>query len=156
MANVVIDAPRQGLARSFSLASIPDSEDTEEDTSASKESNQDRLLSSSNFNVLRLDLKLGSHHTSPSAATLVSQLEKSSIANRLDERIATSVNHIDRLRLRVEDTSSKVLVTGPDLNAGKSTFVNALLRREVMPAQFHRHIGTQLGPANARPRVCST
>ena len=89
------------------MASIPDSEDTEEDTSASKESNQDRLLSSSDFNVLRLDLKLGSHHTSTSAATLVSQLEKSSIANLLDERIATSVNHIDRLCLRVEDTSSQ-------------------------------------------------
>ncbi|KAJ3575861.1 hypothetical protein NP233_g803 [Leucocoprinus birnbaumii] len=42
------------------------------------------------------------------------------------------MSHIDKLRLRVEDTSSKVLVTG-DLNAGKSTFVNALLRREVMP-----------------------
>jgi len=131
-ANVVIDAPRQGLARSVSLASISDSQDTEEETPASKESNQDRLIPSSDFNVFRLDLKLGSSHTSSSAATLVSQLEKSSIANLLDERIAASVNHIDRLRLRVEDTSSKVLVTG-DLNAGKSTFVNALLRREVMP-----------------------
>ncbi|KAJ3476663.1 hypothetical protein NLI96_g11008 [Meripilus lineatus] len=39
--------------------------------------------------------------------------------------------HIDNFKSRVEDTS-KVLVTG-DLNAGKSTFVNALLRREVMP-----------------------
>jgi mitofusin len=131
-ANVVIDAPRQGLARSVSLASISDSQDTEEDAPASTESNQDRLIPSSDFNVFRLDLKLGSSHTSSSAATLVSQLEKSSIANLLDERIAASVNHIDRLRLRVEDTSSKVLVTG-DLNAGKSTFVNALLRREVMP-----------------------
>ena len=131
-ANVVIDTPRQGLARSVSLASIPDSQDSEEETPASKESNQDRLIPSSDFNVFRLDLKLGSSHTSSSAATLVSQLEKSSIANLLDERIAASVNHIDRLRLRVEDTSSKVLVTG-DLNAGKSTFVNALLRREVMP-----------------------
>ncbi|EDR13642.1 uncharacterized protein LACBIDRAFT_245630, partial [Laccaria bicolor S238N-H82] len=84
------------------------------------------------FNVLRLDLKLGSHHPSSSAASLVSQLEKSSIANLLDERINTSINHVRKLRLRVEDTSSKVLVTG-DLNAGKSTFVNALLRREVMP-----------------------
>ena len=86
---------------------------------------------SSDFQVLRLDLKLGAGgaHT---AATLVSQLEKSSIANLLDERIASSVSHVDKLRTRVEDTSSKVLVTG-DLNAGKSTFVNALLRREVMP-----------------------
>jgi mitofusin len=55
-----------------------------------------------------------------------------SIANLVDERMAVSVQHIDRLHVRVEDTSSKVLVTG-DLNAGKSTFVNALLRREVMP-----------------------
>lgn len=92
---------------------------------------EERLLFSSELNVLRLDLKLGPHQTS-SAASLVSQLEKSSIANLLDERISNAINHIEKLRLRVEDTSSKVLVTG-DLNAGKSTFVNALLRREVMP-----------------------
>jgi mitofusin len=82
--------------------------------------------------VLRLDLKLGAH-TSPSSVTsLVTQLEKSSIANLLEARINGAISHLDKLRLRVEDTSSKVLVTG-DLNAGKSTFVNALLRREVMP-----------------------
>ena len=86
---------------------------------------------SSDFQVLRLDLKLGPGGAQ-TAAALVSQLEKSSIANLLDERIASSINHVDKLRTRVEDTSSKVLVTG-DLNAGKSTFVNALLRREVMP-----------------------
>jgi mitofusin len=39
---------------------------------------------------------------------------------------------MSKLRQRVQDTSSKVLVTG-DLNAGKSTLVNALLRRSVMP-----------------------
>ena len=89
------------------------------------------LWRSFDFNILRLDLELGSQGSSNSPASLVSQLEKSSIANLIDERIGSSINHIDKLRLRhlrVEDASSKVLVTG-DLNAGKSTFVNALLRR---------------------------
>ena len=42
------------------------------------------------------------------------------------------MTHLEKLRLRVQDTASKVLVTG-DLNAGKSTFVNTLLQRDVMP-----------------------
>ena len=130
-ADVVIGGP-QKLTRSVTLASISDVKDETLTSDLSKGSDDDRLLPTSDFNVLRLDLKLGSQHSSTSAASLVSQLEKSSIANLLDERITTSVTHIDKLRLRVEDTSSKVLVTG-DLNAGKSTFVNALLRREVMP-----------------------
>ncbi|KAF7309680.1 Transmembrane GTPase [Mycena indigotica] len=87
---------------------------------------------SSDFHVLRLDLKLGSASSANTASSLVSQLEKSSIAHLLDERLANSIAHIDKLRLRVQDTSSKVLVTG-DLNAGKSTLVNALLRRQIMP-----------------------
>ncbi|KAJ4482522.1 transmembrane GTPase fzo1 [Lentinula aciculospora] len=110
---------RKKLQRSVTVSPI--SENTEEE-----ETDED---ASSDFNVLRLDLKLGPNST---VTSLVSQLEKSSIANLLDERIGASLNHVDKLRLRVEDTSSKVLVTG-DLNAGKSTFVNALLRREVMP-----------------------
>ena len=84
------------------------------------------------LHVLRLDLKLGAADPSASADALVCQLEKASIAKLLDERIVASLNHIDKLRTRVQDTSSKVLVTG-DLNAGKSTFVNALLHRDIMP-----------------------
>ncbi|KAF8817123.1 transmembrane GTPase fzo1 [Phlegmacium glaucopus] len=132
-ADVVIGGPRQRLTRSITLASISDVKDESfPSDNLLKECEDERLIPTTDFNVLRLDLKLGSQHSSTSAASLVSQLEKSSIANLLDERISTSVAHVDKLRLRVEDTSSKVLVTG-DLNAGKSTFVNALLRREVMP-----------------------
>ncbi|KAJ1558579.1 mitofusin [Nowakowskiella sp. JEL0078] len=40
--------------------------------------------------------------------------------------------HLHNLRARIEDTKSRVLVTG-DLNAGKSTFINALLHRQVVP-----------------------
>ncbi|THU96131.1 hypothetical protein K435DRAFT_555625, partial [Dendrothele bispora CBS 962.96] len=111
------------LPHSISLATVNEDENSSPAAAAQEES-----LLSSDFHVLRLDLKLG---VNGSAAFLVSQLEKASIANLLDERIATALSHVDKLRPRVEDTSSKVLVTG-DLNAGKSTFVNALLRREVM------------------------
>ncbi|KAI0076755.1 hypothetical protein K474DRAFT_1662629 [Panus rudis PR-1116 ss-1] len=128
-AEVLVTPARKGMARSVTLASIADET---EDTRAEDE---DRLVSPSDaadFHVFRLDLKLGAHGSSSSPAALVSQLEKSSIANLLDTRIGASMSHIEKLRQRVEDTSSKVLVTG-DLNAGKSTFVNALLKREVMP-----------------------
>lgn len=80
------------------------------------------------FSILKLDLKLGAL----SQAELVHSLEKASIASLLDGKISQSVKHLISLRDRIEDTSSKVLITG-DLNAGKSTFCNALLRRKVLP-----------------------
>ena len=80
------------------------------------------------FSILKLDLKLGAL----SQAELVQSLEKKSVASLLDGKIAQSVRHLLSLRDRIEDTSSKVLVTG-DLNAGKSTFCNALLRRKILP-----------------------
>lgn len=129
---VVLSSERQGLTRSVTLASIADAQEDGDESTTAKEDEAERLIPTSDFHVLRLDLKLGAHGSSNSASSLVTQLEKSSIANLLDERIGASINHIDKLSLRVQDTSSKVLVTG-DLNAGKSTFVNALLRREVMP-----------------------
>jgi mitofusin len=80
------------------------------------------------FSILKLDLKLGAL----SQAELVHSLEKASIASLLDGKISQSVKHLLSLRERIEDISSKVLITG-DLNAGKSTFCNALLRRKVLP-----------------------
>ena len=80
------------------------------------------------FAVLRLDLKLGSLHQ----ADLVHSLERASVASILDGEISSSIKHLFSLRERIEDTSSKVLVTG-DVNTGKSTFCNALLRRKILP-----------------------
>lgn len=80
------------------------------------------------FSILKLDLKLGALHQTE----LVHSLEKGSIASLLDGKIRSSIKHLLNLRDRIEDTSSKVLVTG-DLNAGKSTFCNALLRRKILP-----------------------
>jgi GTPase SAR1 family protein len=80
------------------------------------------------FSVLKLELRMGGR----TQTDLVHSLEKSSIASLLDGQIQQSVRHLYALKDRIEDTSSKVLVTG-DLNAGKSTFCNALLRRKVLP-----------------------
>ena len=80
------------------------------------------------FSILKLDLKLGAL----SQAELVHSLEKGSIASLLDGKVTQSIRHMLSLRDRIEDTASKVLITG-DLNAGKSTFCNALLRRRVLP-----------------------
>ncbi|KAK9453649.1 hypothetical protein V1511DRAFT_504106 [Dipodascopsis uninucleata] len=90
-----------------------------------------RLLdyeTSHEFNVLKLDLKLGA----VTPAELVESLEKGAIASLLDGKVMQALRHLTALRERIEDKSSKVLVTG-DLNAGKSTFCNALLRRDVLP-----------------------
>lgn len=127
--DVVIPSGKRGhIARTSSLVPVPsEGEDDAQSTATLVDDGKELDL-----HVLRLDLKLGPHGSATSPASLVSQLEKSSIANLIDERIDHAVNHVEKLKLRVQDTSSKVLVTG-DLNAGKSTFVNALLRREVLP-----------------------
>ncbi|WVR09165.1 hypothetical protein IAU60_006227 [Kwoniella sp. DSM 27419] len=82
------------------------------------------------FSILRLDLNMGAARH---ARALISHLEKSSISALLETRISASLDHLNSLQKRIYDAHSRVLVTG-DLNAGKSTLINALLRRdEVMP-----------------------
>ena len=80
------------------------------------------------FSILKLDL----HLQGVPQSEIAQSLDKKAIASLLDGRITASVRHLLLLQERIEDTSSKVLVTG-DLNAGKSTFCNALLRRKVLP-----------------------
>lgn len=78
--------------------------------------------------VLGIDVKSNGKQST----SLIESLESSSVANLLQEKLTEAASYLDRLFKRVSDTSSKVFVTG-DLNAGKSTFVNALLRREIVP-----------------------
>ena len=80
------------------------------------------------FSILKLELKV----EGLTQSEIAHSMEKKSIAALLDGKINQSIRHLLLLRDRIEDTSSKVLVTG-DLNAGKSTFCNALLRRKVLP-----------------------
>ncbi|KAG0166231.1 mitofusin [Apophysomyces sp. BC1034] len=116
----VIDAVRRSSIHSAAEPMTPFAQTLE----------QHRLLSSDiskELNILNLNLKVG-HSTAD-----LGSLEKQSIANLLDEKLSQCVRHLENLFTRVADTSSKVLVTG-DLNSGKSTFVNALLKRELLPA----------------------
>ena len=80
------------------------------------------------FSILKLDLKV----QGLTQVDIAHSINRKSIASLLDGKINQSIRHLLLLRDRIEDTSSKVLVTG-DLNAGKSTFCNALLRRKVLP-----------------------
>ncbi|KAJ1799414.1 mitofusin [Coemansia sp. RSA 2399] len=87
-----------------------------------------RLLDPSDLSVLKLDLRLSYH----SDSDVMGSLEESSISRLFDERLLQCEMHIDKLIARVTDKSSKILVTG-DLNAGKSTLVNALIRKDILP-----------------------
>lgn len=82
---------------------------------------------SSSLDILNLDVKFGTHYNNA-----MDSLEQHSISNLFQERLSHCSRYLDKLVARVTDKSSKILVTG-DLNSGKSTFVNALLKRKVMP-----------------------
>ncbi|EXJ78886.1 mitofusin [Capronia coronata CBS 617.96] len=123
--------PRPGSLR---RAGTSLGEDTSAESSAQaqrRSTPEPRLITpqiAQEFSILKLDLKVGAL----SQTELVHSLEKKSIASLLDGKISQSVRHLLALRDRIEDISSKVLITG-DLNAGKSTFCNALLRRKILP-----------------------
>lgn len=110
-------------------------EDTTAESSSAAQNKQpqepERLItpqSAQDFSVLKLNMNVQGF----TQAEIAHSMKKESIASLLDGKINQSIRHLLLLRDRIEDTSSKVLVTG-DLNAGKSTFCNALLRRKVLP-----------------------
>lgn len=84
---------------------------------------------SGELRVLQLDLK---SYSFKGPTSQIDSTDHSLVSQLLESKILESSQHLDRLQARILDTRSKVLVTG-DLNAGKSTFVNAVLRREVVP-----------------------
>lgn len=127
---------RQQLTRSVSYISsgsnLTDSEESVDSplTELSEEPLSNVAEPNDDFSILSLDLNLGATRH---AQSLITRLERSSISALLDNRLSAALRHLSLLHARVNDAHSRVLVTG-DLNAGKSTLVNALLRRaEVMP-----------------------
>lgn len=63
---------------------------------------------------------------------LEGSLDDGSLSRLLGSKLSDCICYLLRLRTRVLDRQSRVLVTG-DVNAGKSSFINALLRREILP-----------------------
>lgn len=127
---------RHQLTRSVSYissaSSSTDAADSESTslTDLSEEPESSLAEPKDDFSILSLDLNLGATRH---AQSLITRLERSSISALLDTRLTAALKHLSLLHARVNDAHSRVLVTG-DLNAGKSTLVNALLRRaEVMP-----------------------
>lgn len=62
----------------------------------------------------------------------LNDLDESSLTRLMVRKVQESMKHIKKLENRIADTRSKVLITG-DVNSGKSTLVNSLLDREVLP-----------------------
>lgn len=66
------------------------------------------------------------------SAHLAAALNRETLASLLLSHVGNVKSHLGDLQERLTDGASRILITG-DLNAGKSTFVNALLGREVAP-----------------------
>lgn len=84
-----------------------------------------------NSHPLAIDLRLGAPGQT-AVADLMGEMAASETARLLNKRFEVAKKQLNNLTSRVRDNQSRILVTG-DLNAGKSTFVNALLRRDVLP-----------------------
>lgn len=81
----------------------------------------------SEFNIFKLAIVDDSK-----ASKDVHEFDKEALGVLIDTRITKCMKHLSNLRVRIDDTASKVLITG-DVNSGKSTFCNALLRRYLLP-----------------------
>ena len=81
------------------------------------------------FDILKLDVNIGLKNNNDE---FINNLDDSTISMILNAKFEQILNHLYNLKERVEDISSKVLITG-DLNSGKSSFCNKLLRRNLLP-----------------------
>ncbi|KAE8224133.1 hypothetical protein CF319_g2934 [Tilletia indica] len=104
----------------ISTTPLPDEDDAASTTTSSSTSDPLQIL------------KVALTHSNSRQHIPSHSLARPTLAKLLADRLQTSHRQLTNLSNRVSDTQSKVLVTG-DLNAGKSTFVNALLRKKMMP-----------------------
>lgn len=62
----------------------------------------------------------------------VSEVNNSTLQALLNEKLNLISKHLSSIKQRVNNNTSKILVTG-DLNSGKSTFCNKLLKKKLLP-----------------------
>lgn len=77
------------------------------------------------LSVLRVSLQSGNRRSQ-------AVLDDSATDSHLRTLLSDANSQLSRLLARAQDTSSKVLVTG-DVNSGKTTCINALCRRMILP-----------------------
>ncbi|KAK9900712.1 hypothetical protein P389DRAFT_16486 [Cystobasidium minutum MCA 4210] len=102
---------------------------SKDDASVNVTSTSNNVKSSAH--PLAIDLRVGAPGQT-SMTALMDRMSLATIAQLLSERFDVASEHLAKLQSRVRDGKSRILVTG-DLNSGKSTFVNALLRRDILP-----------------------
>ncbi|KNE65701.1 hypothetical protein AMAG_09684 [Allomyces macrogynus ATCC 38327] len=100
------------------------------DVHALTQSSRHRLLYPLRAPLQVLTLDAAGAAANPALAA--SAVPEDALPKMLATKLSDVETHLDTLEARVMDPTCRVLVGG-DLNAGKSTFVNALLRRDVVP-----------------------
>ncbi|GAV50409.1 hypothetical protein ZYGR_0U02650 [Zygosaccharomyces rouxii] len=80
------------------------------------------------LHVLKVQVKIDGNYSKSDEINL----DKKALAKLLRAQIKDAFNHLNSLQKRVDDVSSKVFITG-DVNTGKSSFCNSLLRRRLLP-----------------------
>ncbi|CCG81635.1 Transmembrane GTPase fzo1 [Taphrina deformans PYCC 5710] len=77
--------------------------------------------------ILRPEIMMAAHEEN-----IIHTMNPTAVGEIMEKQFIKVQKHLGKIQVRVEDIASKVLVTG-DLNAGKSTFCNALLRQNILP-----------------------
>lgn len=82
------------------------------------------------LHVLQLNIKLDGHYNIKERNGF--NMEKKALSKLFQSQIGSVTNHLNALKKRVDDVSSKVFITG-DVNTGKSALCNSLLKRRLLP-----------------------
>ncbi|CAI1924625.1 hypothetical protein SEUBUCD646_0D03860 [Saccharomyces eubayanus] len=82
------------------------------------------------LHVLQLNIKIDGHYNIKERNGF--NMEKKALSKLFQSQIGAVTNHLNALKKRVDDVSSKVFITG-DVNTGKSALCNSLLKRRLLP-----------------------
>lgn len=89
-----------------------------------------RDLKLAKLSVLKIELRDGFKEEINS--NIMENLSNENMTSLVHQKLQKCVSYIDKIKKRIADISSTVLVTG-DVNSGKSSVINALIGRHLLP-----------------------